>query len=78
MSKTKFKVGDRVVVTNIKYSQDEEEYQKYVGKLATVLEIDSIPKIKFDYNNKIDLFYQEELEFEEIYNTPLYRALSEK
>jgi hypothetical protein len=75
---SKFKTGDRVKVVLVKYPFDEPEYIPYVGKYGMVQEDDEeIPRVCLDGGEHV-VFYQDELEFTEIADSPLYKTLEEK
>lgn len=81
---SKFKIGDRVVLINAIPIGEDDVIP--VGSTATVLENDDTSFITFDNTDYNDSFFLDEpanctyegnLEFEEIYNTPLYKVMSE-
>lgn len=69
----KFKTGDRVIVVR----DSDNSKSVHIGKLATVLEEDNVPYIRVDGSLRHTPFYESDLEFPEVYNSPLYKALNE-
>ena len=73
----KFKVGDQVIVVNgpgLLPSQIDQ-----VGKTLTILSIDEYgPDLYEIYLDDYNAYYDaDELEFPEVYNSPLYKAMKE-
>lgn len=70
-----FKVGDRVVIV-----QALDFFNKrYIGEAGTIIDTDDNgADIKFDNFKTNESFYFERFIHEEIYNSPLYKALKEE
>lgn len=75
----KFKIGDKVVpFQNLNDSEyDNEIFRIYQGKTGIIKDYSDLPDVEFEDSN-VHVFHQEELELEEIYNSPLYKALREE
>lgn len=73
--KPKFKVGDRVVLI---FAEHYEE--KWIYKSFKIIQENTVPLCEplFESDLKQHYFTQDQLELEEIYNSPLYKALQEE
>jgi ATP-dependent exoDNAse (exonuclease V) alpha subunit len=69
----KFKVGDRVVRT-----RDNETFCIKKGMRGVVTKVTEKYVVKYDELPDSHGAFEENLEFDVIYNTPLYHALREK
>jgi hypothetical protein len=80
----KFKVGDRIIIPNhtpVSYGTMEMIIDIHLQR-GTITELDSVTplvKIHFDMENSIPdaNLWLEEIELEELFDSPLYRALNE-
>jgi hypothetical protein len=70
-----FKVGDRIVVKNIE--ENDPIYCDKSGKIAKVY-INFVGVILDEFPNMMLHSIVEVLEFEKVYNSPLYEALKEE
>ena len=72
---SKFKIGDKVTVVN---KQDHYMHDDFLGKKGKIKELTSIGgydyRVKFKKEEE-DCFFESELEFTNIVESPLYQAL---
>lgn len=72
----KFKVGDRVVVVRLNSDAMLTVYEEYLGTAQTITHIFNGAPYPYGVEHKQEVsFAESELEFEHIYNSPLYKAL---
>lgn len=69
---SKFKVGDKVVVTKSRDESDSERNR--IGKTFTII---SVSPSRYIYMEPFGIYNldEEAFEHEEVYNSPLYQAL---
>jgi len=74
---SKFKKGDRVVL--IELCDNTQEWDKVsLGSVGVVIKVDDSPKYRNEVvfeNENQDALCDHKLEFESVYNSPLYQAL---
>lgn len=76
MRKPKFKVGDKLVVSGFPIGESISPGQWSIGDEIVVYDVISTYTTVFYRSTEgKSVLFEEELEFEDVYNSPLYKAM---